>query len=156
MSKPELITQYRSIRLCNTSYKILSKILVARIEHLMPHISPLQGSFTHGRRCTDNIILVQETMHFIHKSKHFEVLCAIKIDLEKTYGRLEWGFTKKILEFFRFPLEIVYLTTSCVSSASMVILINGEPSDWLEPSRNINRETSSPHTSLFFAWINFL
>ena len=48
---PETINHFRPISLCNTIYKIVSKILVLRMKHLMPTlISPTQTAFVSGRR----------------------------------------------------------------------------------------------------------
>ena len=48
---PEKVSQYRPISLCNTIYKIVSKILVQRIRPLLPNfISPMQAAFLEGRR----------------------------------------------------------------------------------------------------------
>lgn len=46
IARPESLGNYRPIILCNTMYKILTKILVARIKpHLDDLVSPLQSAF---------------------------------------------------------------------------------------------------------------
>ena len=56
---PETIGNYRPISLCNTIYKIISKIIVARIRpHLEQLVSPYQTAFVPGRRGADNVIIV--------------------------------------------------------------------------------------------------
>ena len=55
---PEIVSQYRPIILCNTVYKIISKILVQRLRPLLPSvISPMQATFLEGRRGLDNVII---------------------------------------------------------------------------------------------------
>ena len=55
---PKTVSQFRPISLCNTVYKIVSKILVNRIRPLLPRlISPMQAAFLQGRRGADNIII---------------------------------------------------------------------------------------------------
>ena len=55
----ETLNNYRPISLCNTVYKIVSKILVARLRPLLGKlISPLQFAFIPSRRGTDNAIIM--------------------------------------------------------------------------------------------------
>ena len=56
---PETIGNYRPISLCNSIYKIVTKIIVARIRpHLERLVSPYQAAFVPGRRGVDNTIIV--------------------------------------------------------------------------------------------------
>lgn len=68
---PELITQFRPASLCNTSYELVTKILVERMRAFLDdHISPYQSSFIPGRRGSDNVILLREAITaFKHKKK---------------------------------------------------------------------------------------
>ena len=63
VAHPELIIQFRPISLCNTLYKLLSRIIVQRLKpYIAKVINPCQGGFMPGRRTSDNIILVQEVI----------------------------------------------------------------------------------------------
>ena len=54
----ETVGHFRPISLCNTVYKIVSKILVQRLRPLLPSlVSPMQVAFLEGRRSTDNVII---------------------------------------------------------------------------------------------------
>uniref|UniRef100_A0A803LHF9 Reverse transcriptase domain-containing protein n=1 Tax=Chenopodium quinoa TaxID=63459 RepID=A0A803LHF9_CHEQI len=87
---PSLISSYRPISLVNTSYKIISKILVHRIRpHLLTLISPNQNSFLKGRGTEVNYIIASEIMHSMKKKGGTRGLFAIKLDLEKAYDKLE-------------------------------------------------------------------
>jgi hypothetical protein len=56
--------RFHPISLCNTSYKILTKIIANRIKNILPAIIlKNQGGFVKGRYIVDNIILVQEALH---------------------------------------------------------------------------------------------
>lgn len=86
---PDSVSQFRPISLCNTLYKIITKIIVNRIRPLLPAIiSPLQGSFIPGRNATDSVLVVQEIVHALSKRKGMKGHFAIKVDLEKAYDRI--------------------------------------------------------------------
>ncbi|GLU24163.1 hypothetical protein SLE2022_401190 [Rubroshorea leprosula] len=138
LQSPGHIHQFRPISLCNTIYKIISKILVHRIKPWMDKIiSPCQSSFIPGRQGTDNILILQELVHSFSKKmgQTGDMIC--KLDLEKAFDRLEWSFIYKTLLYFQFPLDIVKLIMSAISSTSISILINGEKTEEFYPSRGI-------------------
>jgi len=76
--------QFRPIRLCNVSYKILTKALVQRIRPLLDSlINPMQGAFIPGlgqcNSCPGASLFIRRT-----KRKHGSL--AMKIDLAKAGG----------------------------------------------------------------------
>ena len=90
---PESLGNYRPISLCNTVYKIVTKIIVARLRpHLDKLVCPLQSTFVPRRQSIDNAIVVQELIHTISKKKGQGGYMAIKVDLEKAYDKIEWNF----------------------------------------------------------------
>ncbi|XP_030964492.1 uncharacterized protein LOC115985719 [Quercus lobata] len=134
----ETLGNYCPISLCNTVYKIVSKIIVARLRpHLDKLISPLQSAFVPRRRSVDNAIVVQEPIHTISNKKGKVRYMAIKVDLEKTYDKLEWGFIREVLINANFPHDLVSLVMSYVSSVSTSILFNGGNVDPILPSQRI-------------------
>ena len=55
---PETVGQFKHISLCNTIYKMVSKILIYRIKPFLPSlISLMQAAFLEGRRSSDNVII---------------------------------------------------------------------------------------------------
>ena len=63
----------------------------------------------------------------------------VKIDLEKAYDRLEWCFIRKVLNCFGFPLNLIKLILSCISSSSTSLLFNEEKLPPFTPSRGIRQ-----------------
>lgn len=85
-----MLGNYRPISLCNTVYKVLTKIVVAKLRpYLGKLISPLQTAFVPGRKGMDNVIIAQELIHSLSRKKGNTGYMAIKIDLEKAYDKIE-------------------------------------------------------------------
>ena len=56
---PATFDKFQPISLCNSSYKILAKLLANQLKPLLGKlISPLQGGFVKGRHLVDNVIQV--------------------------------------------------------------------------------------------------
>ena len=108
MDHPDSITQFRPISLCNVIVRIISKVLVGRIRPLLHKlVSPNQSSFIPGRQTSDNIIIVQELLHTMIKMKSRKGGLAVKIDLEKAYDRVDWGFLQQVLVKMAYELGVV-------------------------------------------------
>ncbi|VVA40999.1 PREDICTED: reverse mRNAase, partial [Prunus dulcis] len=98
VERPMFMNQLRPISLCNTLYKVVSKILVARLRPCMTKlVSPNQVSFVPGRQITDNIIVAQEVLHKFKNAKGKKGFIAWKIDLSKAYDRMQWPFIREVL-----------------------------------------------------------
>ena len=135
---PESLYQFRPISVCNTHYKLLTKILVYRLKpflHTMIH--SLQAGFVPGRRATDNYIITQELIHYISQWKGNTHLMAAKIDLDKTYDKLEWSFIKYTLLFYHFLAPIIDLIMACIAFAFISITWNGKVSPAFTSFRGI-------------------
>ena len=139
-SGADCLNSFRLISLCNTVYKVVTKIIVKRLRPLLPKlISPLQIASVPGRMGLDNMIITQEIIHSMSLKKGRAGFMAIKIDLEKAYDRLEWHFLRDVLNLYRLPSCLIDLIMSCVSSSSISILFNGGKLDPFRPSRGIRQ-----------------
>ncbi|KAL3509836.1 hypothetical protein ACH5RR_029237 [Cinchona calisaya] len=131
----------------------LIKKIDQEIHAIVKMIFPPQASFITGRRGSDNTIIVQEAIHKLKKKKNGKLgFCAIKIDLMKTFDKLEWNFVKEALHHFDFPKPPTNLIVGCVSTSRLAVLHNGTPTEWIIPSRGLDRVAPSPLISLYYAW----
>lgn len=136
----ESLSNYRPISLCNTIYKIVSKIIVGRLRpHLDRLICPNQAAFVLGRRGLDNVVIAQELLHSLDTKKGKVGFMAIKVDLAKAYDRLEWSFVHHALNAFRLPQMLIDLIMSCISSTSISILFNGGKLNSFKPTSGIRQ-----------------
>ena len=107
---PESLNNFRPISLCNSIYKAVIKVIVARIRPLLNEIiSPFQFAFMPGRKGIDNAIIVQELIHSMARKRGILCVMAIKFDLEKAYDCLEWSFIRDTLALFKFPNHLISL-----------------------------------------------
>ena len=137
---PTNMTQFRPISLCNTTYKILSKILVQRIRSFLPElVSPNQVAFVPGRQIQDNIVIAQEVLHKFKNVKGNKGFIAWKIDLAKAYDRLQWGFINQVLEEVGIKGRFRNLIMSCISSVQYRVILNGELSGSFNPRSGIRQ-----------------
>ncbi len=88
-------------------------------------ISPFQIAFVTGRRGLDNVVIAQELIYSLGQKKGKMGFMVVKIDLEKTFDRLEWSFMRRVLIHFGFLPSIIKIILSCISSTSTSLLFNG-------------------------------
>ena len=140
VAHPNVISQFCPISLCNTLYKLLSRIIVHRLKPYMAEvINPCQAGFVPGRRTSDNIIIVQEVIRTLISRRGRTGYVVIKLDLEKAYDRLEWHFIQDTLEFFQLPPTLITLIMNMVTSTRFHILWNGTHFPEVMPSRGIRQ-----------------
>ena len=132
------LKNFRPISLCNVVYKVITKVLVNRLRPFLNNlIGPFQGSFIPGRGTVDNVVLAQEAIHYMNKTKVKKGFLAFKIDLEKAYDRVNWDFLEMTLIDFGFPRLTVDLIMSCVRTTQLSILWNGSRLETFSPTRGL-------------------
>ena len=87
------LSYFRPISLCNFCYKVISRILVARLRPLLDKlIDPAQTTFVPNRNIAENVLLAQEVVHSFSTTKKKKGFVGLKLDFQKAYDRVEWPF----------------------------------------------------------------
>ena len=98
-----MVHQLRPISLCNTLYKLLSKLILLRLKTLLPFLMHLaQLGFIPRSPATYNYIIALEMIHLIHRKRGQKGLMATNVDLEKAYDHHKCPFIRYTLQFFHF------------------------------------------------------
>ena len=145
------MAQFRSISLYNVLYKIIAKTLVNRLKHILPAcIGENQSAFVAGRLIFDNVLITYELFHSLKlKNKGKEGLIAVKLNMSKTYDRVEWVFIEAIMKKSGFNERWICLIVHCISFVSYNVLVNGSISDEFHPKRGLRqRDPFSLHLFL--------
>jgi len=139
VDNPTTFKNLRPIRLCNTVYKIITKVLVNRLHPLLKTIiGSYQSSFLPGKGTTNNAIILQEIVHDIRRSKKRKGGVAFKLDLEKAFNNVNWDFLKDYLNDLGFPPSTIKLIMHYVTS-SFSILWNGNKMPTFKPTHGLRQ-----------------
>ena len=88
-----------------------------------------QGAFLEGRQILDAVLITNEVMD--EKSWSGEEGVVFKIDFEKAYDHVDWGFLDHVLERKGFSTKWRSWMRGCLSSTSFAVLVNGNAKGWV-------------------------
>lgn len=138
-ASPDDLSQFRHIALCNVLYKIASKVLANRLKLILSEIvAEEQSTFVPRRLITDNIITTFECLHFMKGNKAKKNrFCALKLDMRKSYDKIEWSYLRGIMSKLGFHQLWVDMVMRLVSTVSFSILFK-KSQDFL-PSKGLRQ-----------------
>ena len=111
------VEDFRPISCSNVIYKIIVKVLINRLKLVLTSVvDPIQATFVPYRIIQDNLIIGQECAHWTkmrrpNAKSHYD---AIKLDMQKAYGRVEWDFLIAVLQKKGFHPTWVERINKCI------------------------------------------
>ena len=121
----DTIQKYRPICLLNVVFKIITKILVNRLNPVIGKVIKFsRTAFLKNRFIMEGVVVLHETLNDLHVEKGAGVL--FKIDFEKAFDKVKWAFLLQVLEMKGFPSKFNDLVMHIVSGGKVGIKVNGE------------------------------
>lgn len=95
----------------------------------------------------DNNIIVHEVLHHLRNQKKGQkVECAVKLDMQKVYDRVEWDFLLEVLMHKGFSPRWIGWIKQCISTVSYTVLVNGKRTKSIQPTRGLwQGDPTSPY-----------
>lgn len=142
----KMMRDYRPISCCNVLYKIISKIIARRLKSVLPKCITLnQSAFIKERLLMENVLLATELVKDYHK-EDISTRCAMQIDISKAFDSVQWSFLLNTLEAMGLPKKFIGWISTCITSASFSVQVNGELAGYFQNKRGLRQGCSlSPY-----------
>ncbi|WMV09897.1 hypothetical protein MTR67_003282 [Solanum verrucosum] len=120
------LKDFRHISLIGGIYKIVAKILAERLKKMVNNlVNKHQMAFIKGRQIMDAALIASEYVDSRLKGAEAGVMC--KLDIEKTYGHVNWRFLLNTLRQMGFGEKWLKWIDFCIKTVKFSVLVNGEP-----------------------------
>jgi len=85
-----------------------------------------------------------EMNHFMQNKRNGEDgYAALKLNMSKAYGRVEWPFIEKIMRRLGFPERWISLIMKCITTITYLIWVNGGLTEQIFPTRGLRQRGSN-------------
>jgi hypothetical protein len=138
VSSPQSLGDFRPISLLGCLYKLVAKVLTARLAKVIGGLIPnTQSAFIKGRQLVDGVVVVNEVIDYAKKLK--KECLILKVDFEKAYDSVDWGFLDYMLRRFGFGDKWCVWMKTCVCSGNMSVFVNGNPTEEISIIRGLKQ-----------------
>lgn len=137
------IQQYRPICLLNVIFKIFTKVLMFRLEHILERIiNKSQTAFLKGRNIMEGVMCLHEILHDTKIRKKDGII--LKLDFEKAYDKISWSFLMECLRQRGFCDKWCNWIQEIVTSGTLSVKVNGGKGDYFKCGKGIRQGPPSP------------
>ncbi|KAA3480597.1 reverse transcriptase [Gossypium australe] len=124
---PTNLVNFRPISLCTILYKLVVKTIANRLQDFIGKcIDSAQSAFVPGRLISDNVLIAYDILHTLRQKRSGKKgFMVVKLDMSKSYDRVEWSYLKNVMLKIGFAESWVTLVMKCVSTVSYTVNIKG-------------------------------
>jgi len=83
----------------------------------------------------DSALVANEGIDFMKKENKRGVL--VKVNFEKTYDSVDWGFLFYMMERLRFNSTWIKWIKECLESTTILVIVNESPTNEFRPKREL-------------------
>jgi len=137
------LQQYRPICHLNCLYKLITKVLTLRLDHVMHKlILQAQTAFMKGRNIMTGVLALHEIMHET-KSKG-EVGVILNLDFEKAYDKVCWDFLFENLKHRNFSEKLQNWITNVITGGTACVKINDQTGPYFTSHKGVRQGDPYP------------
>jgi hypothetical protein len=138
VARPSSLGEFRPISLLGCLYKIIAKVLAARLAKVMNSaVATTQSTFIKGRCLVDGVMVTNEVIDLAKRSDRSCLI--LKVDFEKAYDSVDWGFLEYMLRRFGFEGIWIDWMKACVFAGNLSVLVNGSPTSEINIQRGLKQ-----------------
>ncbi|WJX96923.1 hypothetical protein P8452_78057 [Trifolium repens] len=138
IKSPQHLGDFRPISLLGCWYKLLSKVLAGRLARVIGSLIPkYQSAFLEGGQLVEGVVVVNEVIDYAKKAG--KECLILKVDFEKAYDSVDWGFLDYMLGRFGFCSKWRLWMKGCVYGGNVSVLVNGCPTKEISIKRGLKQ-----------------
>jgi hypothetical protein len=141
------IQQHRPIFLLNVSYKIITKVLMLRVEECLSRIiSKNQNAFIKGRNIMEGVLSLHEILHDTKRKKKDGII--LKLNFEKAYDKVNWDFLFEVIKQRGFCGRWCNWVKAVVASGTLSVKTNNSMGSYFKSRKGVRQ--GDPLSPLLF------